>query len=85
MSPAPLFGLPDHGSSVARIEQALQESVHTPDPYLQDIASHLIVAGGKRLRPVLTVVASQVAGATDAELLERAVQGGISCELVQTG
>ncbi|MBI4884860.1 MAG: polyprenyl synthetase family protein, partial [Actinobacteria bacterium] len=47
--------------------------------------SHLIVAGGKRLRPVLTVVASQVAGATDAELLERAVQGGISCELVQTG
>lgn len=59
--------------------------MHTPDPYLQDIASHLIVAGGKRLRPVLTVVAAQVGGEANAELRERAVQGGISCELVQTG
>ena len=63
----------------------MKESVHTPDPYLQEIASHLIDAGGKRLRPVLTVVAAQVAGAADAELREKAVQGGISCELVQTG
>ena len=67
----------------------MKESVHTPDPYLQDIASHLIVAGGKRLRPLLTIVAAQVAiGRTDVaddELRERAVQGGISCELVQTG
>ena len=38
------------------------ESVHTSDPYLNEIASHLIVAGGKRLRPVLTVVAAQVGG-----------------------
>ena len=63
----------------------MKESVHTPDPYLQDIASHLIVAGGKRLRPVLTVVAAQVARVADAELREKAVQGGIACELVQTG
>ena len=59
--------------------------MHTPDPYLQDIASHLIVAGGKRLRPVLTVVAAQVGGRADDVLHEKAVQGGISCELVQTG
>jgi len=68
----------------------LQESVHTPDAYLQEIASHLIIAGGKRLRPLLTVVASQVASqiaapAADNALREKAVQGGISCELVQTG
>jgi heptaprenyl diphosphate synthase len=46
------------------------------------------VAGGKRLRPVLTVVAAQVGTSyedRDADLIERAVQGGISCELVQTG
>ena len=89
MPSAPLFALPGHAESVARIEAALKESVHTPDPYLQDIASHLIVAGGKRLRPVLTVVAAQVAvkipGSVDAALREKAVQGGISCELVQTG
>ena len=85
MSSAPLFALPSHAADLARIEAALNESVHTPDPYLNEIASHLIVAGGKRLRPILTVVAAQVAGAADADLHERAVQGGIACELVQTG
>lgn len=89
MPSAPLFALPGHDASVARIETALQESVHTPDPYLQEIASHLIVAGGKRLRPLLTLVAAQVDTSTNGvvgdELREKAVQGGISCELVQTG
>src|SRR4029453_12755916 len=70
---------------VQRIEPALVESVHTPDPYLNEIASHLIIAGGKRLRPVLTVVAAQVCGPSDADLREQSIQGGIACELVQTG
>ena len=89
MPSAPLFALPTHAADLARIEAALKESVHTNDPYLDEIASHLIVAGGKRLRPVLTVVSAQVgvpAGSgVDAGLFERSVQGGISCELVQTG
>ena len=64
------------------MEAALLESVKTPDPYLTEIASHLLLAGGKRLRPIFSVVASQVAGgpSTDA-----AVQGGIACELVHLG
>jgi len=85
MPTTPLFALPSHAADLARIEAALAASVLTPDSYLNDIASHLIVAGGKRLRPVLTVVAAQVAGEADAVLHERAVQGGIACELVQTG
>ena len=85
VSSTPLFALPSLAGDLARIEAALKESVHTPDPYLNDIASHLILAGGKRLRPILTVVAAQVGGPADAALHERAVQGGISCELVQTG
>src|SRR6478609_12125947 len=66
----------------ARIEAALQAAVHTSDPYLDELASHLIIAGGKRLRPVLAVVAAQVAGGRSSDA---AVQGGIACELVQTG
>lgn len=85
MASAPLFALPSHSADLARIEAALVESVHTPDPYLNEIASHLIVAGGKRLRPILTVVAAQVAGPAGPDLFEQAVQGGVSCELVQTG
>lgn len=70
------------GTDVERIEQALVQSVQTGDPYLNELASHLIVAGGKRLRPVVTVVAAQVAGGPTTH---EAIQGGISCELVQTG
>ncbi len=82
MATLPFFSLPGMEADVERIEEALAASVRTADPYLDEIASHLIVAGGKRLRPVLTLVAAQVAGgpATDD-----AVQGGIACELVQTG
>ena len=65
-----------------RIEDALVAAVHTKDDYLNELARHLIDAGGKRLRPVLTVVAAQVAGGPS---LDAAVQGGIACELVQTG
>jgi heptaprenyl diphosphate synthase len=80
-----MFALPSHSADLTRIEAALKESVRTPDPYLNEIASHLIVAGGKRLRPILTVVAAQTCGPADADLHERSVQGGIACELVQTG
>ncbi len=65
-----------------RIEVALVAAVGTKDPYLNELARHLIVAGGKRLRPVLTIVSARVAG---GPTLEAAIQGGISCELVQTG
>ena len=82
MPQLPFFSLPGMAADVERIEAALVASVQTPDAYLNEIASHLIVAGGKRLRPVLAVVAAQVAGGPSTD---EAVSGGISCELVQTG
>lgn len=66
-----------------RVEDALLASVRTPDAYLTEIASHLISAGGKRLRPVFTIVASQVGN--DEPASENAIAGGISCELVHLG
>ena len=54
----------------------------TSDPYLTEIASHLIVAGGKRLRPVLALVAGQLNG---GEAHDDVVQGGVACELVHLG
>ncbi|MCU1502346.1 MAG: putative polyprenyl diphosphate synthase [Ilumatobacteraceae bacterium] len=82
MSSSPLLDFTGAAGDGTRIEAALIASVHTPDPYLEEIASHLIVAGGKRLRPVLTVVSAQVGGGPSSDA---AVQGGIACELVQTG
>ncbi len=66
-----------------RVEQALLGAVRTPDAYLTEIASHLISAGGKRLRPVFTIVASQVGN--DQPASADAIAGGISCELVHLG
>ena len=65
-----------------RIETAMRAAVVTSDPYLTEIASHLIVAGGKRLRPVLAVVAGQLASGTASDDV---VQGGVACELVHLG
>ncbi len=95
MAPTPLFALAGHDDHLALIEAELVTAVRTPDSYLNDIASHLIVAGGKRLRPLLTVVAAQVgsssttivAHSTDPRdgVYVRSLRGGVACELVQTG
>jgi len=61
------------------------ESVRTSDAHLTELASHLITAGGKRLRPVLSVVAGSV-GAADVEAVSNdVVSGGVACELVHLG
>jgi heptaprenyl diphosphate synthase len=72
-------GMPDDR---ARIERAMRDAVVTSDTYLTEIASHLIVAGGKRLRPVLAVVSGQVAGEAASDDV---VRGGVACELVHLG
>ena len=79
---SPLLALPTSEADRERIEVAMREAVVTSDSYLTEIASHLIVAGGKRLRPVLSVVAAQIGG--DEAALD-VVRGGVSCELVHLG
>ncbi|MBJ7362027.1 MAG: polyprenyl synthetase family protein [Ilumatobacteraceae bacterium] len=82
MGTSPLFDLESSDADRLRLDEALMASVKTPDAYLTEIASHLLLAGGKRLRPMFSVVASQVAGGPTTE---EAIQGGISCELVHLG
>ncbi|MGH9133992.1 MAG: polyprenyl synthetase family protein [Ilumatobacteraceae bacterium] len=79
---SPLFSLPAIEADRRRIEDAMRESVVAADPYLTEIASHLIVAGGKRLRPLLAIAAAQTGGATTSDA---AVRGGVACELVHLG
>ncbi|MFZ9518731.1 MAG: polyprenyl synthetase family protein, partial [Ilumatobacteraceae bacterium] len=80
---SPLLELPLMIGDRERVESALRHSVQTADAYLTEIASHLIVAGGKRLRPVLAVAAAQVG--TDAPVADQVIQGAIACELVHLG
>ncbi|MFM7871440.1 MAG: polyprenyl synthetase family protein, partial [Actinomycetota bacterium] len=82
MSASPLLTLASSDDDRRRVEEALNQAVQTSDRYLTEIASHLLVAGGKRLRPMLSVVVSQIAHAPSSD---HAVQGGIACELVHLG
>lgn len=66
-----------------RVEAALIAAVRTRDAYLTEIASHLIVAGGKRLRPVMTLAAAQIGNALPVS--DDIISGGIACELVHLG
>ncbi len=59
---SPLLTLASMDEDLERIDREIHAAVQTPDPYLTEIASHLVVAGGKRLRPVVAIAAAQVAG-----------------------
>jgi heptaprenyl diphosphate synthase len=65
-----------------RIEAAMRSAVVTTDAYLTEIASHLILAGGKRLRPALALVVGRLNGRPAADDI---VRGGVACELVHLG
>jgi heptaprenyl diphosphate synthase len=77
----PLLELPMMGADLDRVEVALRASVQTDDPYITDLASHLIVAGGKRIRPVLAMASAAIAG----DVSDGVVMGGVSVELVHIG
>ena len=75
-------------ADLVRVEAALRESVRTPDPFLGDVASHLIGAGGKRLRPTLTLCAAYASswgGAPAAPVPDEVITGAVSVELVHLG
>jgi heptaprenyl diphosphate synthase len=83
--PAELAGdLPALADDLLRVDSALRESVQTPDPFLAEVATHLIGAGGKRLRPTLTLV-SAYACTTPARATDDALTGSVACELVHLG
>ena len=82
MATSPLLALPTMAADLERIETTLRHAVRTSDDYLTEMASHLIVAGGKRLRPVMSVAAA-LTGRDEAS--DDVVRGGVSVELVHIG
>ena len=80
---SPLLSLPLMDTDRQRVEAALLAAVKNRDAHLNELAAHLIVAGGKRLRPVMTIAAAAVGN--DKPVSDDVIQGGISCELVHLG
>jgi heptaprenyl diphosphate synthase len=79
--------IPALPGDLLRVNARLVESVRTPDPFLAEVAGHLIGAGGKRLRPTLTLCAAYASGTSteDGTASDAAITGGVACELVHLG
>ena len=60
------------------VEDLLRREVHSDYRFVADTSLHLIEAGGKRFRPLLTLLAAQLAGGTS----EAVVVAATSVELV---
>jgi heptaprenyl diphosphate synthase len=74
-----VLGLSGLDQELRRVEPMLLAAVTAGDPFLDQVATHLIKAGGKRLRPMLALAAATRGErrATEADLL-----GSVSVELV---
>jgi heptaprenyl diphosphate synthase len=81
----PLTHLPGMTENLVRVEARLAESVRADDDFLTEVASHLIRAGGKRVRPTLTMAAALSADGELGDATEDSVLGGVSVELVHLG
>lgn len=81
----PLQVMPSMADDLARVESELMTAVTSADPYLTEIASHLISAGGKRVRPGFSIASAATASAVDGPATPEAVTGGVAVELVHLG
>ena len=57
----PLSVMPTLVDDLDRLESELLKSAMSDDPYLTEIAAHLIKAGGKRVRPGFCLAAAATA------------------------
>src|SRR5437868_2026989 len=67
-------------SEMQLVEARLAERMESPIGPIPEVGAHLLAAGGKRLRPLLAVLASR---ATDTPL-ELAIAVGSAAELIHT-
>ena len=79
------FGIPDLDPSLEAdlslgmqgVEELLREHIKGDYPLVEETSRHLVAAGGKRLRPLLTLIASHFGDSTRKEIIPAAVV----CEL----
>lgn len=97
MNTSDLLDLPHLGDDLGRLEAQLRSAVSSEDPFLTEVARHLVDAGGKRLRPVLALASAAAgrgerpadtgttAGAEARQATPEVLLGGVSVELVHVG
>jgi heptaprenyl diphosphate synthase len=85
MNPVEALSIAPLAGDLDRLEQRLNGAVDHDDPFLAEVGSHLIGAGGKRIRPTLTMCSGYAAGGGDQPVSDDVITGGVACELVHLG
>jgi heptaprenyl diphosphate synthase len=81
----PLLQVPILVGDLERVESELRRSVQAEDPFLTEVASHLINAGGKRVRPAFAVTSAATGAVTMESAPPEVISGAVSVELVHLG
>lgn len=76
-----LVPIPRVWDRMANVEARLREVTVADTEFLTEIAQHLLIAGGKRYRPLLAQVAAEL-GSNDGR---EPIEAGVSVELVHLG
>ena len=76
-----IIQIPRIWQSMTRVDERILEAATSDDAYLTKIAQHLLLAGGKRFRPLLALLAAEFGPADD----HRPVEAGVSAELIHVG
>lgn len=85
---SPLQARPSAHDDLARVESALRAASVTGDDVFTEVTSHLIPAGGKRLRPgfvIASALATEPDGTAPDAITDEMVCGGVAVELVHLG
>ena len=88
VSLTPLQHRVDPNADLQSVEAALRAAATTEDDFLTEVASHLIPAGGKRLRPAFVIACAlclDPKGDQSEHLTDEMVRGGVAVELVHLG
>ena len=70
------------GDDMAAVDALIVERMQSEVPVIPLLADHLVAAGGKRLRPLLTIAAARAAGATGP--IEAPVKLAAAVEFIHT-
>src|SRR5947209_13497356 len=66
---------------MALVEAKIRKSIVSEEPLLHDIAQYVIEAGGKRIRPMVTLLAFRALGGTD---VSQAIDLAAALELIHS-
>lgn len=59
----------NHAQALQAVEQLMMETVESEVEVLRDASRHILAAGGKRMRPRMTLLAYEAVGGTDMDVV----------------